>query len=167
MVSPLRELHGADTGQQYQQPQYDTRRDDYGGRPQPQRRRSSWSPQRSGRDRGDDRRVRSRSRSRSKDRQHRIAATVAGGLIGGLIGNQVQKGRKYDTAATIAGAVIGGLGAREASEQWDKRKARREDCDEKWEEKYGDDHDDRRRDDRRRDDRYDDDHRRYNDRDRR
>ncbi|KAF2622406.1 hypothetical protein BU25DRAFT_495128 [Macroventuria anomochaeta] len=148
--------------QQYREPQYDNRR------PQPQRRRSSWSPQRSGRDRGNDRhaRSRSRSRSRSKDRHHRIAATVAGGLIGGLIGNQVQKGRKYDTAATIAGAVIGGLGAREASEQWDKRRVRREDCDEKWDEKYGDDRD-RRRDDRR-DDQYDErdnDRRRHQDRD--
>ncbi|KAJ8111472.1 hypothetical protein OPT61_g5939 [Boeremia exigua] len=148
---------------QYQQPQYNSRR------PQPQRRRSSWSPQRSGRERGNERRARSRSRSRSrsKEKQHRIAATVAGGLIGGLIGNQVQKGRKYDTAATIAGAVIGGLGAREASEQWDKRRTRREDCDEKWENKYGDNRD-RKRDDRDdrdyRDDRYDD-RRRYNDRD--
>mgnify|MGYP004502253489 CR=1 FL=1 len=151
------ELRTADIKQQYQQPQYDNRR------PQPQRRRSSWSPQRSGRDRGNDRRARSRSRSRSrsKDRHHRLAATVAGGLIGGLIGNQVQKGRKYDTAATIAGAVIGGLGAREASEQWDKKKARREDHDDRWEERYGDDRY-RRRDER--DDGYDD-HRRYNDRD--
>jgi uncharacterized protein YcfJ len=72
---------------------------------------------------------------------------VAGGLIGGLLGNQIQKGKKYDTAATIAGAVIGGIGAKEASEQWGKRKSRREDCDEKWEERYGDDRD-RRRDDR-------------------
>lgn len=153
------ELRGADTEQQYQQPQYDNRR------PQPQRRRLSWSPQRSGRDRSYDRRARSRSssRSRSKDRQQRIAATVAGGLIGGLLGNQVQKGRKYDTAATIAGAVMGGLGAREISEQWDKRKGRREDREEKWEEKYGNDRD-RRGDDR--DDRYDD-RRRHNDRDRR
>ncbi|KAJ4318681.1 hypothetical protein N0V94_004298 [Neodidymelliopsis sp. IMI 364377] len=156
---------------QYQQPRYDDRRDDSGqrGRPAPQRRRSSWSPQRAGRDRGDSRRARSRStsRSKSKDRTHRIAATVAGGLIGGILGNQVQKGKKYDTAATIVGAVIGGIGAKEASEQWDKRRARREDCDERWDEKYGDDRDrDNRRDDRRRDDRYDrydrdDDRRRY------
>ncbi|KAF9690523.1 hypothetical protein EKO04_011335 [Ascochyta lentis] len=149
---------------QYQQPQYNHRREDYGqrGRPAPQRRRSSWSPPRSGRDGGDSRRARSRSRSRSMDKTHRIAATVAGGLIGGLLGNQMQKGRKYDTAATIAGAVIGGIGAKEASEQWDKRKSRREDCDEKWEDKYGDERE-RRRDERRRDDRYDgnDDGRRY------
>ncbi|KAJ4985155.1 hypothetical protein SVAN01_09382 [Stagonosporopsis vannaccii] len=150
----------SDVDQQYQQPAYDNRR------PQPQRRRSSWSPPRSGRERGNDRRAlsRSRSRSRSKDRQHRIAATVAGGLIGGLIGNQVQKGRKYDTAATIAGAVIGGLGAREVSEQFDKRRARREERDEKWEDKYGDGRE-RRRDERDyRDDRYDD-RRRSDDRD--
>lgn len=93
---------------------------------------------------------------------------MAGGLIGGLLGNQFQKGKKYDTAATVAGAVIGGLSAREASEQWDKRRARRDDCDEKWEAKYGHDRDRKREDrERRRDDRYDrdDDRRRYSDRD--
>ncbi|KAF3045356.1 hypothetical protein E8E11_008299 [Didymella keratinophila] len=150
-------LHSADLRQQYQHPQYDSRR------PRPQRRRSSWSPQRSRRDRGYDRgaRSRSRSRSRSKDRQHRIAATVAGGLIGGLLANQVQKGKKYDTAATVVGAVVGGLGAREISEQWDKRQARREEREEKWEDKWGDDRDRRRND---RDD-HNDDRRRYNDRD--
>ncbi|KZM23778.1 uncharacterized protein EKO05_0002518 [Ascochyta rabiei] len=134
----------------YQQPPYNSRREGYGqrGRPAPQRRRSSWSPQRSGRERGDSRRARSRSRSRSADKTHRIAVTVAGGLIGGLLGNQLEKGKKYDTAATLVGAVIGGIGAREIIEQWDKRKSRREDCDEKWDERYGDDRD-RRRDDRR------------------
>ncbi|KAJ4368622.1 hypothetical protein N0V86_009529 [Didymella sp. IMI 355093] len=86
---------------------------------------------------------------------------LAGGLIGGLLGNQVQKGKKYDTVATIAGAVVGGIGAREISEQWDKRKERREERAEKWDEKYGDDRDRRRND---QNDRYDD-RRRYNDRD--
>lgn len=157
---------------QYQQPRYEDRR------PQPQRRRSSWSPQRSGRDRGHDRRARSgsRSRSRSRDKQDRILATVAGGLIGGLLANQARKGKKYDTAATVVGAVVGGLGAREATDFWDKKKARREDCDEKWDERYGDnrdrrrdDRDGRRKDDRdgRYEDRYDthDEHRRrYDDR---
>ncbi|OSS53037.1 hypothetical protein B5807_02396 [Epicoccum nigrum] len=158
--------------QEYPQLRYDDRR------PQPQRRRSSWSPQRSGRDRGHDRRVRSRSRSRSRsrDKQDRILATVAGGLIGGLLANQARKGKKYDTAATVVGAVVGGLGAREATDLWDKKKARREDSDERRDERYGDsrdrrrdDRDGRRRDDRdsRYEDRYDADYdhrRRYEDR---
>lgn len=76
--------------------------------------------------------------------------------------NQVQKGKKYDTAATVVGAVVGGLGAREISEQWDKRQGRREEREEKWEGMYSDDRDRRRNE---RDDRYDD-RRRYNDKDR-
>ncbi|KAJ4331584.1 hypothetical protein N0V87_009036 [Didymella glomerata] len=78
--------------------------------------------------------------SRKEDARH-----VAGGLIGGLLANQVQKGKKYDTAATV----------------WDKRQGRREEREEKWEGKYGDDRDRRRNE---RDDRYDD-RRRYNDKD--
>lgn len=102
-----------------------------------------------------------------------MAAAVGGALIGGIIGSQVQKGKKYDMPATVLGAIAGGLGAREATEAWDKRKARREQCDEKWEQKYGDQdrggrsdgrgdgrrdsgrRDDDRWDDRRRDDRRD------------
>lgn len=75
----------------------------------------------------------------------------------------MHKGKKYDTAATIAGAVVGGLGAREFSEQWDKRKGRQEEREEKWEKKYCDNRH-RRRDDR--SDRYDD-RGRHDDRDRR
>jgi hypothetical protein len=165
------EVRHADYKKQYQQPRYKDRR------PQHQRRRSSWSPQRPGRDRGQDRRARSgsRSRSRSRDKQDRILATVAGGLIGGLLANQARKGKKYDTAATVVGAVVGGLGAREATELWEKKKARREDCDDRWDERYGDSRDRRRddRDGRRRDDRdgryedrsdtHDDHRRRYDD----
>lgn len=66
---------------------------------------------------------------------------VAGGLIGGILGNQARKGQKYDTVTTIAGAVVGGLGAREISEQWDKRRERKEEREEEQEDRYGDDRD--------------------------
>jgi uncharacterized protein YcfJ len=69
--------------------------------------------------------------------QHRVAATVGGAIIGGLLGSQVQKGKKYDVPATMLGAIAGGLGAREVTEAWDKRRARKEKVDEKWEQAYG------------------------------
>jgi len=130
------------------------------GRPQPERRSSSWEPPRSDRrdrrDRDDrDKRNNGRSRSRSSDKQHRILATVGGALVGGLVANQVRKGKSHDTTATVIGAILGGVGAREASEFVDGRRRKKERYDEKWEETYGDNE---RKDNRGRDDRYEKEH---------
>ncbi|KAH9862834.1 hypothetical protein J1614_010927 [Plenodomus biglobosus] len=109
------------------------------GRPNNQRRGSSWSPPRRHKD---ERKNRSQSRTRArspaaKDKQHRLAATLGGALIGGIAGSHAGKGKKYDTAATFIGAVVGGLGAREATEFYDKKKHQKDDRDFGGEERKG------------------------------
>jgi len=164
VVPQTRNAYDNNRGQQMAPYQQQSQRgfDDYDnrdrGRPQPERRSSSWSPPRSERrDRRDHDRDDARSGSRPKDKQHRILATVGGALVGGLAANQIRKGKSHDTAATIIGAIVGGVGAREASEFIDKkRRSKRDSVDEKWGEEYSDDdRRENRRGDDRRDDRYD------------
>lgn len=145
--SPGRVPRGRDTADSmrsqqmvaYQQPQQSGYDQSVHGRPNNQRRGSSWSPPRRHKD---ERKNRSQSRTRArspaaKDKQHRLAATLGGALIGGIAGSHAGKGKKYDTAATFLGAVVGGLGAREATEFYDKKKHQKEGRDFGGEERKG------------------------------
>ncbi|KAI8932422.1 hypothetical protein NX059_010608 [Plenodomus lindquistii] len=125
-----REVVNSMRGQQmaaYQQPPQGGYDQSIAGRPNHQRRGSSWSPPRTHRDERKNRsQSRTRARSPAKDKKHRLAATIGGAVLGGLAGNQAGKGKKYDTAATFIGAIVGGLGAREATEYIDKRRHQKE-----------------------------------------